>query len=249
MSDNPAPGKLIGSGKTADVFEFGAHALKLYRTPAHKRAAFAEAAILALVQSFGLPVPVVSCVRQVGERWGIVMTRAEGPAFADVMRRDPTLVPAYLRAMAELQARVHRHPGTHLPGLKAKLAAGIREASTLDKGHQDALLKSLARLPDAGCVCHGDFHPLNILGTPGQEVLVDWPNACRGDPAADVCRSYVLMHPVAPDVASRYVDVYADITGESRQRVWRWLPLVAAARLAEGVPDEVDALLRMTGVV
>jgi len=245
MSDNPGLGKPVGSGRTAEVFACGTGVLKLYRLPTHKRSAFAEAAILALAESLGLPVPIVACVRQVGERWGILMSLAEGPTFAAPMLRDPALVPTYLRAMAALQARVHRLPGTQLPGLKAKLAASIQQAKPLGENRRNLLLERLPGLPDNDRMCHGDFHPLNILGAPGHEMLVDWPNACCGDPAADVCRSYVLMHPVAPDLASCYVDVYAEVTGESRDRVWRWLPVVAAARLAEDVPDETDGLLRM----
>ena len=92
---------------------------------------------------------------------------------------------------------------------------------------------------------HGDFHPFNILGPPGGALVIDWLDACSGTPAADVCRSYVLMSSADIDLAASYVAAYAEVTGTTPREIFRWLPFIAAARLAEGVPDEVDALLEI----
>jgi hypothetical protein len=72
---------------------------------------------------------------------------------------------------------------------------------------------------------------------------VDWLDARSGDPAADVCRSYVLIKHSAPELAAAYVDAYAAAGGKSGEIILSWLPFVAAARLAEGVPNEVDGLI------
>ncbi len=143
--------------------------------------------------------------------------------------------------------QVHSHPAIQLPSLKAKLAANIRQQTILSETRKNALLNGLAALPEGDRLCHGDFHPLNIVGPLGQALLVDWLDAGRGEPAADVCRSNVLMRPVAPELASRYVDAYSQVSGESRDKILGWLPFVSAARLAEGVPNEVDGLLEMVG--
>lgn len=246
MSD-PSLGRVLGSGKVAEVFEFGTAVIKLYKSTAPKSSAFREAAALALVESLGLPVPQVLGVRQVGDRWGVIMSRAEGPCFADAMRGHPERLPGYLAAMARLQFRVHSHPGTRLGGMKVRLADDIRRATILGEVRRNVLLERLAAMADGERLCHGDFHPLNILGPMGREVLVDWLDATRGDPAADVCRSFVLMRHWAPEVAAAYVEAYAGVGGETRERVYRWLPFVAAARLAEGVPDEEEGLMEMAG--
>lgn len=239
-------GPLIGSGKEAEVFDAGDRVVKLYRKTAKapKRAAFREASILALVESLGLAVPSAHAVGQVDGRWGIAMTRAEGPSLADAIR-SPDQVPACLERMARLQIAIHSRPGTHFGSLKARLAANI--AGMPDEALRRRLLHGLAALPERDRLCHGDFHPWNILGPPGREVVVDWLDACAGDPAADVCRTYVLIRPVAPDLAMAYVETYAVAAGESRDRILAWLPFVAAARLAEGVPDETEALMAMAG--
>ncbi|WP_225769206.1 phosphotransferase family protein [Inquilinus sp. Marseille-Q2685] len=240
-------GPLIGSGKEAEVFDAGDLVVKLYRTTAAapKRAAFREASILALVETLGLPAPSVRGVGQIEGRWGIAMTRADGPSLADTMHRRPDQVPACLERMARLQIAIHGRPGTHLGSLKARLAANIGRAGMPDEVLRRRLLDGLAALPEGDRLCHGDFHPWNILGPPGREMVVDWLDACAGDPAADVCRSYVLIRPVAPDLAAAYIDAYAAAAGESRDRIFAWLPFVAAARLAEDVQEEVDGLMTM----
>jgi hypothetical protein len=46
-----------------------------------------------------------------------------------------------------------------------------------------------------------------------------------------------------PQVATEYVSTYAAASGTSAQAVFDWLPIAAAARLAEGVPNETPRLL------
>ncbi len=52
-------GRLLGSGKEAEVYECGEWVVKLYRATAPKRSAFREAAILAAIEAFELPAPTV----------------------------------------------------------------------------------------------------------------------------------------------------------------------------------------------
>jgi hypothetical protein len=245
IMSNTSLGKLLGSGKEAEVFEWGTLAFKLYRSTAPKRSAFREAANMVVAEAFGLPVPSVSGVRHIDDRWGIVMTRASGVTFLEAMTCHSGLLDKYLKRMAELQSRVHGHPGVLFPSLKARLAANIREAGILGETRQTVLLDRLADLPEGDRLCHGDFHPLNILGPIGQELLVDWLDARCGDPAADVCRSYVLMRPYNTELTSGYVEAYANVSSEVRGAIRDWLPVVAAARLSEGVAKEADALIEM----
>jgi Ser/Thr protein kinase RdoA (MazF antagonist) len=242
-------GRCVGAGKEAEVFELGDRVLKLYKATASKSSAFREAAILAMVETFGLPAPSVDEVRQYGPRWGIVMERAEGSPFAATIDAQPTLISKYLGEMAALHLRIHRCPAPQLASLKARLTTNIGNAAVLGEKRQRRLLEGLEDLPEGDRLCHGDFHPWNILGSPGGAMIVDWLDATRGAPAADVSRSYVLMKHVAPDLASAYVEAYCAISGERAGNVYSWLPFVAGARLAEGVSDEVEELMGLVDAV
>jgi aminoglycoside phosphotransferase (APT) family kinase protein len=98
-------------------------------------------------------------------------------------------------------------------------------------------------MPEGDRLCHGDFHPINVLGEISRPVVIDWPDACRGDPAADVCRSYLLLKLHAEGIADAYLDTYCRIS--NGQNILDWLPYVAAARLAEDVAGECDRLREM----
>ena len=64
--------------------------------------------------------------------------------------------------------------------------------------------------------------------------------------AASSCSDYRKAADPAQQAAySAYLEAYADVSGESRERILGWLPFVAGARLAEGLPDDEDSLIEM----
>jgi aminoglycoside phosphotransferase (APT) family kinase protein len=107
------------------------------------------------------------------------------------------------------------------------------------------LLSRLAKMPERDRLCHGDFHPINVLGETSQPIVVDWPDACRGDPAANVCRTYLLLNLRAEEIADPYFDAYCRISNVPRGKILDWLLYVAAARLAEDAPDDRERLLEI----
>jgi len=189
----------------AEVFEWGPRVMKLYRSAAAKPTVFREAGNHGAVEALGLPVPAIWSVQQIGGRWGIVFERVRGASFAEQM---PPALPHYLEILARLQARIHEHQADEFHSLKVRLATRIARAKRLDEPRKQLLLGRLAEMPEGDRLCHGDFHPINVLGDASQPVVIDWPDASRGDPAADVCRSYLLLRLHAQDIAEPYLDAY-----------------------------------------
>lgn len=239
-------GPRLGAGKVAEVFAYGnGLALKLYRSGEPKTSVFREAAILSIVEGLGLPAPRVHSVGgELQSRWGLMMTRVDGEPFAPALLASPPSQP-HLTALARLQARIHAVAAPQLPSLKARLRANIGRAPLLGAALKGRLLAQLAALPDGDQLCHGDFHPWNVLGTPEDATVIDWLDATCGTPAADVCRTYVLISHASEAMARTYVETYAALTGLDPAEVWRWQAVVAGARLAEGVPAEAASLLAM----
>jgi aminoglycoside phosphotransferase (APT) family kinase protein len=212
-------GRLLGSGKEAQVFEYGSKAVKLYPSGGRKEAAFREAAILAGLEGTGLPVPAVWEVWRIDQRWGLVMDRVSGGSFAERMRNDLLTVPACLEDMARLHQRIHAHAAVRLGSMTTRLASNIRNATALDPTLKAVLLRRLHRLHRGDRLCHGDFHPKNVLREPAAAVVIDWLDATSGDPAADVCRSYLLLVLGAPEIALAYLDTYCRLARIPRRRV------------------------------
>ena len=242
-------GRLLGKGKEAEVFACGDHVLKLYNAAARKSSAFREAANLAVVETLGVAAPVALGVRQIGDRWAVAMTLAAGDSFGEAMLHDPAQAPRCLESMVQLQLAIHTHSAVQLGSMKARLRTNIERSTMLGAARQRVLRDGLAELADGDRLCHGDFHPWNILGPLDGAMVVDWLDASRGNPASDVCRSYVLMKHAAPELASAYLELYAAVAGIARGEVLAWLPFVAAARLAEDVPQEVDGLMQMIDTI
>jgi len=242
---NESVGPLLAVGNVAEIFESGSRIVKLYKSTAAKPAAFREAAIHAAAEAMGLPVSRVWSVQEVGGRWGLVFDRVKQVSFAEQMLNNPDDVPRYLECMVRLHMRIHAQRAVQFAGLNVRLVANIAATKLLDKRRKRDLLGRIADMPDGDRLCHGDFHPMNILGDVSQPVVIDWPDARRGDPAADVCRSYLLMKLHAAEIATTYLDAYCRTTGMARQVVLSWLPYVAAAKLAEEVPSELDGLLKI----
>ncbi|WP_417307408.1 phosphotransferase family protein [Devosia sp.] len=237
MIDAALVGSLLGAGQVAEVFAYGDHVLKLYRRPEAKASVFTEAAVLAAIADHGLPVPDVHAVGQWQGRWGLVMDRAEGETLARFTPSGIDLVPGAMDEMLRLHRRFHAITDVRLPSLRQRLHFRIAR-SDLPPEQCEALLGRLAGLPDGTRLCHGDFHPFNILGRPGQTLVVDWLDAASGPPAADVCRTHLLVSGVAPDLADAYVAAYAAASDLSTAEILAWRPVLAAARLAvEGVDD------------
>jgi len=86
----------------------------------------------------------------------------------------------------------------------------------------DWLLGNRPPEPDRLAVCHGDFHPLNVLYADGRVTAVlDWPGFAVADPAFDVANSLVLITITCKHVAAsmdgfppvdwdRFADLYLD---------------------------------------
>ena len=245
-SETGAPlGRSLGAGREAEVFEFGTLAAKIYGSAAGKRRAFREAMNLAMAEALGLPVPAVWCVRQLGGRWALAMDRVSGPSFAELLQSHPDVMPECIEQMATLHLQVHACRPVGLANMRTRLIDNIRAAVPLDEAKRTSLLAGLNNMPDGESLCHGDFHPRNLLGSVTGAKIIDWLDACQGDAAADVCRSYLLLRLYAPQLTAPYLRTYTRHGGITGDRVSRWLPFIAAARLADGVTSETDRLLEI----
>ena len=164
MTSAAAPGRLIGSGRAADVYELDAdRVLRRYRTPSDVTA---EAAVMAHLRSVGFPVP------EVFDAAGrdLVLARLRGTDMLADLTRRPWRAARHGRALARLHDRLHE---IEAPAwLPAPFGAG--------KGAANRVL-------------HLDLHPGNVMLTPDGPVVIDWSSAAAGPPGADVAIAALIM--------------------------------------------------------
>jgi aminoglycoside phosphotransferase (APT) family kinase protein len=228
------------------VYAWGAgRVLKLYYAGKSQAAVEREYRVTRAVRAAGLPAPEAYEVIEVEGRWGVVLERVEGPSLFDATQRRPWRMFAAVRQMADLHAAIHRCVApADLPTQRERLVEAL-EVADLPDAEKDEARRRLAELPDGTAVCHGDFHPGNVLLTARGPVVIDWDLAGRGHPPADVARTVRLIRnaslpPWTPRpfhwllAASRrrieraYLMRYFQLMPGTRAEVERWLLPVTA---------------------
>lgn len=246
-------GAKIADGRTAEIYAWAdGQVIKLLRPGLDPRALEQEADVLLRLDDLRLPMPRLVATVDVAGRPGIVLERVAG--------RPISVRPWKLRStgqlLGELHAAVHRRKAaghrSGLPALVDRLRAAI-EAAELPPAIRERALSRLRELPDGDRICHGDFHPGNVLMTAAGPMLIDWVDAARGHPAADVARTVLLVRVGRPSAGprSRAKDLGRALLTRTYLRAYPtpmprpWLLPVAAARLSEEVHGEHDHLLTL----
>jgi aminoglycoside phosphotransferase (APT) family kinase protein len=249
----------LGAGREAEVYAWGeGHVLKLFWPEFSRADAEWEAGLIWQIWLMGLPSPKAVDVLETGGRWGVVLERVEGVPLTQYIAGDPTRMHFAAQMLGVLHRQIHARPASQLPAQRQKLVRSL-ETSPLGEGQKGALLAHLHTLPEGTSLCHGDFHPENVLVSGAGVQVIDWPGAACGNPAADLARSALLiLHSVLPeDLPARaeilegrerffreYLEHYAQgETGALEAQIAAWLPLVAAARLREGIEEEESVLM------
>lgn len=132
---------------------------------------------------------------------------AAGASFAarlNGLARLPATFGAITRTWVEMQVRLHQLPADAL--MQAAASAGVdaqiltfdgqlaRLAASVETTGLAALTPAISWLeanrPDDGdaiAICHGDFHPLNIMADGGRATgVIDWANVVLAAPEMDV---------------------------------------------------------------
>ena len=125
------------------------------------------------VRAQGFPIPAIEEVGADG--FDIVMERIDGANMVSAIQRRPWTIRGQGRVLADLHRQLH---SLEAPDWMPDAPVGQGER-----------------------LLHLDLHPLNVIMSPKGPVVIDWTNACRGDPAVDVAVTWVLM--VAGDVPAR----------------------------------------------
>jgi aminoglycoside phosphotransferase (APT) family kinase protein len=241
-------------GRTADVFAWQpGQVLKLFHNWFALTDVEFEQRIARAVHASGVSAPaVIGEIVQVHGRNGLIYERIHGRSMLEVAPSHPWQVFTLAKRFAALHTQMHEHVfNADIPTQRSKFDHRIRHNESLPASLRTALLDRLASLPDGEAICHGDFHPGNVLVTPQGDTVIDWIDASRGNPLADVARTSIIFLGATatrqiPNIFIKmflnlfhaaYIREYFRLRPHGVDEYNRWLPIVAAARLAEGMPE------------
>ena len=147
---------MIGKGKTAEVYEYGADKVcKLFFEGYPKEYVELEFKNATIMHNLKINVPKPYEIITSKNRNGIIYERIYGKTLYDCMSDKE-------EGMVEVLVKLHHDllsfHTKELISYKDFLSAIVRTHSTSDE-----LLLDIQKLPDDDCLLHGDFHPYNIL--------------------------------------------------------------------------------------
>lgn len=258
--------KKIAEGREAEMFAWGdGKILRLMRgsSAGHRAQVERDMLVLRGALEHGLRVPEVFETTEVMGRPGIVMERIEGTDLLTLVGRQPWKVWWVAGIGGRAHARMHEVVAPpEVESTRQRITRGLAESPNVPRAVAEAALQALMDLPDGDRLSHGDFHPANILMDGDEPVIIDWTGVSRGDPAADVARTLVILKSGSPPpgtplplrvmtlfgrrlLTSAYIRAYRREGPLDMELVRQWERVRLADRLADGIPEERDTLLRL----
>lgn len=255
------PSTPIAQGRTAEIYLWDDHhVLKLYRDWCPSDWVEYEARIAGAVYEAGIPSPAIGEIVEVNGRRGLTYERLDGISMLRDMSARLWRLFQHARLLADLQVQINQKSIVGLPAYKDRLRYDILNTEHLKAALRDKVLARLDILPDGQNVCHGDYHPDNVIITKAGPIIIDWMTACSGSPGADVARTSLILsigakragRQVNPIIRAAinlylrtYLNRYQGFVPDIKKESARWMPVIAAARLNEDILPEREALIKI----
>jgi uncharacterized protein (TIGR02172 family) len=256
MNENQPP---IAAGRTAEIYPYeDGKVLKLFLPTVPQAWIDKEIEIGRYIQKAHLPVPGVYERVEINNRVGIIYERIEGPTLLDELATKPWNVVRYGRLLAKLHVQIHEVQAPEdLETQREWATGGIPVSKKIVEDLKARILQLLGALPDGNSLCHGDFHPGNIIITPNGPVIIDWMTVSKGVPSGDVARTLTILEAAkAPEgtpliwliewirklFLATYLKTYLQLRPDIKKSLAGWVAVMAANFLSDvSFPgEEVD---------
>ena len=232
--DNP-----IVERKTKTVYRDNDKTIKLFVENYSKANILNEALNQARVEEgTQLAVPKLIEVSKIDNRWALVSEHIEGKPLDKLMEEHPEKEDEYLNKFIDIQLEVLSNRVPLLNRMKEKYRRKINEADINENTKYD-LLQRLEGMRSDLSLCHGDYNPSNvIIKDDGTAYVIDWAHVTMGNSAADAARTYLIFSLDSKEnLADKYLNLFSEKSGIEKSNIQRWIPIVAAAQLADSNAD------------
>ncbi len=194
-------GKRVGQGQCSQVFIWGnSRVCKLFYDYIPPSDFEQEYNVSIAAMSAGVPVPVVHEAVRIKNRLGIIFDRVEGKDMDNESLSHIWKLKYFMKVFIELQNRFHKVLApNNLISQNELLEEWISHSIPLPKRLRYAAVKKLKQLPEGGQLCHGDYHPGNVILNDKGAAIIDWQTGNSGSPLGDMAATEILLLvPIVP---------------------------------------------------
>lgn len=251
---------IIGQGFTSEVYQWDdKRVLKLYREGFDHQICEKEFHTMQQVYSKIGICPKPYEIITVDGRIGGVYEYLDGKTMQKELLTKFWSSNHQAKVLAQVHYEMQTRHDFELITVKDKLCNDIGMLHELTEREKLKLYKVIHELPDGDRLCHFDLHPGNIIYKGGVPVIIDWADACIGDPLADVARTSVLLRYGRSKDQPFYVNLgvkifqskmvyqyqkeYLLLSRKNAKDIEQWELPIMAARIGEDIAQEEKELL------
>ncbi len=246
-------GEPFATGRSAEIFDWPENdwVLKLFEAGYPGEAADLEQQSIDEARRLGIPTVACHGRVEVDGRPGLLLDRVHGDSLTKQAERNPLKIRAGSRALAETHVLVHQPSTTRFTEIRVATIAALDTApmAFLSDEQKKVAAAMIADLPAGDRLLHLDFHTENVFIDGDAYAVLDWQTTLRGDPAADVAMTELLirdaeLRPGTPllkrllvqrirgIVLSTYLDRYTSLTGMTDAEIAAWRLPVLVLRIS-----------------
>jgi hypothetical protein len=194
-------GEKIGEGASADVHAWApGQVVKLFKAGVPRRVRWHEARMTRAVFAAGAPAPEVLDEVTLEGRFGIVLSRFDGPTLMQLSRSGAMTTGQTGAILATLAMSVHKTPPPpDVLFLRDWMDVLRLPGGTVSKHIATGILALIERLRPGDGLCHGDLHPGNVIMTADGPRLIDWIGTVRAPAALDLASCHIILTELAPE--------------------------------------------------
>jgi uncharacterized protein (TIGR02172 family) len=248
--------KMIGKGRTSEIYESSEDkVLKLFLEGFWEPAIEYEYRSMQAINEIDVRAPRCYEYVKVKNRYGILYQRIFGKSLLEKINSEPKKIGYYLKMIANEHYKIHKNKSTKLINQIERFGSQMFYNKEKIGLKYNELKRKLESMKQGSTVCHGDFHPDNIMINNSGCIVIDWMNCYYGSPGSDVMRTYlILKSPFLPDNVPEYIrdeiqkekEKYADVYIEeyiknsriNRSEILDWIDIVAAAKYSDEIHEE-----------
>lgn len=255
--------KLLAQGGQAEIYELDEDkVIRVLRNIEDEEYLKIEMSIMKSLKEKGKAVPKVYEYLKIDGRPSIIIEKLNGDTMLAEIRKKPLRLLRQAEKLAELHLEVaDSAEGLGMISINDRAAYLIPKAEMLDHKLKKFVFETLAELPRGNDICHGDFHPGNIMITNKQYYVIDWYGATSGKKLSDIAHTYLILRntPKIPGISnfqnfiigcsgsiisSRYLSTCKKLYPFDWSEFSKWMIVRAAERVYYGMPSEKESLIK-----